>query len=168
VVSSYIPSLSALTKARKDWKPTIREDISGLLVSESSPGRGYAPILNVDAETRAVLDSCAGTGARFVSGADEAWTVSAIISALEKGDVNILHMACHGVQSPRPLESSFVLKDGNLAIQDLMRLDLRRAAFAFLSACQTAQGDQSHPDQAVHLAASMLFCGFRSVIGTMW
>jgi CHAT domain-containing protein len=40
--------------------------------------------------------------------------------------------------------------------------------FAFLSACETAKGDRSQPDQAVHLAASLLFCGFRSVIATMW
>jgi hypothetical protein len=38
---------------------------------------------------------------------------------------------------------------------------------AFLSACQTAKGDEDMPDQAVHLAASMLFCGFKSVIATM-
>jgi CHAT domain-containing protein len=42
------------------------------------------------------------------------------------------------------------------------------AVLAFLSACRTAQGDANAPDQAVHLAASMLFCGFWSVIGTMW
>ncbi|KAJ7229110.1 hypothetical protein GGX14DRAFT_346526 [Mycena pura] len=30
---------------------------------------------------------------------------------------------------------------------------------AFLSACQTAMGDQSLPDEALHLAASLLFAG---------
>jgi CHAT domain-containing protein len=45
---------------------------------------------------------------------------------------------------------------------------LKRASLAFLSACQTAKGDQNQPDQAVHLAASFLFCGFKSVIATMW
>jgi CHAT domain-containing protein len=49
-----------------------------------------------------------------------------------------------------------------------MRLRLPHAVLAFLSACQTAQGSEKQPDQAVHLAASMLFCGFRSVVGTMW
>lgn len=37
-----------------------------------------------------------------------------------------------------------------------------------LSACETATGDSEQPDQAVHLAAAMLFVGFRSVIATMW
>jgi CHAT domain-containing protein len=61
-----------------------------------------------------------------------------------------------------------MLQDGRLTIKEIMQLNLPRAALAFLSACQTAKGDKNAPDQAVHLAASMLFCGFRSVIGTMW
>jgi hypothetical protein len=28
--------------------------------------------------------------------------------------------------------------------------------------------EQSQPDQAIHLAAAMLFAGFKSVIATMW
>jgi CHAT domain-containing protein len=49
-----------------------------------------------------------------------------------------------------------------------MQLSLPQATLAYLSACQTAKGDQNVPDQAVHIAASMLFCGFRSIIGTLW
>jgi CHAT domain-containing protein len=67
-----------------------------------------------------------------------------------------------------PLESHFVLRDGPLSIEALMKVELPNAVFAFLSACETAKGDRDQPDQAVHLAASMLFCGFRSVIATMW
>ncbi|KAF9239427.1 hypothetical protein BU15DRAFT_61939 [Melanogaster broomeanus] len=40
--------------------------------------------------------------------------------------------------------------------------------FAFLSACHTAVGDKSTPDEAIHLAAAMQFAGFKSVVGTMW
>jgi CHAT domain-containing protein len=54
------------------------------------------------------------------------------------------------------------------AIQDLMTIHFYDAVLAFLSTCQTARGSERQPDQAVHLAASMLFCGFGSVIGTMW
>jgi CHAT domain-containing protein len=42
------------------------------------------------------------------------------------------------------------------------------AALAFLSACETAMGDDILPEEAVHLAAGMLAIGYRSVIGTMW
>jgi CHAT domain-containing protein len=39
---------------------------------------------------------------------------------------------------------------------------------AFLSACQTATGDESLSDEAVHLAAGMLSAGYRGVLATMW
>ncbi|KAG2043307.1 hypothetical protein BDR03DRAFT_851481, partial [Suillus americanus] len=40
--------------------------------------------------------------------------------------------------------------------------------FAFLSACHTMVGDQSSPDEPIHLAAGMQFPKFRNVIGSMW
>ncbi|KAI0303276.1 hypothetical protein B0F90DRAFT_1626675, partial [Multifurca ochricompacta] len=43
------------------------------------------------------------------------------------------------------------------------------AEFAFLSACHTAEAtDESIVDEALHLTAAMQYCGFRSVVGTMW
>jgi CHAT domain-containing protein len=89
-------------------------------------------------------------------------------AALEGSPAQILHLACHGIQDSEPLKSALQLQDGRLTIEDIMRLDLPHAVLAYLSACQTAKGDRKVPDQAVHLAASMLFCGFRSVVGTMW
>ena len=62
----------------------------------------------------------------------------------------------------------FALGGEQLTISSLMELRLPNAVLAYLSACETAKGDKNQPDQAVHLAASMLFCGFRSVIATMW
>jgi CHAT domain-containing protein len=49
-----------------------------------------------------------------------------------------------------------------------MKKDLKHAELAFLSACQTATGDDKIPDEAVHLAAGILFAGYRTVIGTLW
>jgi CHAT domain-containing protein len=80
----------------------------------------------------------------------------------------VLHLACHGVQAPNPLQSAFLLSDGRLTIEYPIRLRMPHAVLAFLSACQTAKGSEVQPDQAIHLAASMLFCGFKSVVGTMW
>lgn len=60
------------------------------------------------------------------------------------------------------------MKDRMLTVANLMALRLSDAFLAFLSACETAKGDSKQPDQAIHLAATMLFAGFKSVIGTMW
>jgi CHAT domain-containing protein len=81
----------------------------------------------------------------------------------------ILHLACHGYQNPEnPLDSGFVMRDAMLTVSDIMALRLPNALLAFLSACETAKGDEQQPGQAVHLAATMLFAGFKSVVGTMW
>jgi CHAT domain-containing protein len=82
---------------------------------------------------------------------------------------NFVHLACHGIQDPaNALESDFYLRGGMLTISKLMELRLDRPWFAFLSACETAKGDAEQPDQVMHLAAAMLFAGFKSVVATMW
>ena len=45
---------------------------------------------------------------------------------------------------------------------------LPNAKLAFLSACETATGDEYQPDESIHLAAGMLVAGFGNVIATMW
>jgi CHAT domain-containing protein len=82
---------------------------------------------------------------------------------------HFVHLACHGTQDPTaPLESGFHLSDGMLTVSKLMSLDLKPAWFAYLSACETAKGDAKQPDQGVHLAAAMLFAGFKCVVATRW
>ncbi|KAG0701540.1 hypothetical protein DFH29DRAFT_926511, partial [Suillus ampliporus] len=60
------------------------------------------------------------------------------------------------------------MHDGPLKIRDIVRTHLHDPEFAFLSACHTTVGDESSPDEAIHLTAAMQFSGFRSVIGSMW
>lgn len=80
-----------------------------------------------------------------------------------------LHLACHGYQDPtNPLESGFVLQDRMLTLGEILALKLDYGQMAFLSACDTAKGNKDQPNQAVHLAAAMLFLGFQSIVGTMW
>jgi len=66
------------------------------------------------------------------------------------------------------MKSGLQLSDGLLHLSDIIKEPLPNAEFAFLSACQTATGDESLPEEAIHLAAGMLLAGYRSVVGTMW
>jgi hypothetical protein len=168
IVSSYVPTLSALTKAHVNWQPVHRPDLTGLLVCEESSGPLHLPY--VSEEISGVRECLEQSSVKVLNEPSEHTTVGQMQSLLKRHapQAHILHLASHGVQETNPLESAFLLQDGRLAIADIMRLDLPRAVLAFLSACQTAKGDRNAPDQAVHLAASMLFCGFRSVVGTMW
>jgi len=80
-----------------------------------------------------------------------------------------VHLACHGVQNLHtPTKSAFILADGNLELDEIIKHPLPNAQFAFLSACQTAAGDAELADEAIHLAAGMMLAGYRSVIATMW
>jgi CHAT domain-containing protein len=82
---------------------------------------------------------------------------------------HIVHFACHGIQDDaEPHKSHFCLSSGDLSISDLMGVNLDNAFLAFLSACETAQGDRAHADEVIHLAAAMLFAGFKSVVATLW
>jgi hypothetical protein len=169
VVSSYIPTLSSLTKARHLWTPVPRINLGGLLICETSTADGSMGYLSdVVDEAVAVRGCFTSAGAQVLNKPSAHTTMSELRSLLAETPAHVLHMACHGIQHSEPLKSSFLLQDGRLSIEDIIHLNLPHASLAFLSACQTAKGDHNAPDQAVHLAASMLFCGFRSVVGTMW
>lgn len=76
----------------------------------------------------------------------------------------------------QPLDSGLILTDGRLKVSEIMRrpendntFDLKKyMSLAFLCACETAKGDETVPDEAMHLASSLLFAGFRGVVATMW
>ncbi|KAJ7462178.1 hypothetical protein FB451DRAFT_1140281 [Mycena latifolia] len=77
----------------------------------------------------------------------------------------------HGRQDlQNSLDTGLQLTDGRLKVSELMRGKSRKKnmTLAFLSACETAKGDAQMPDETMQLAASMLFAGFRGVVGTMW
>ena len=94
-------------------------------------------------------------------------TVATALAALPRH--SWIHLACHGFQKPEnPIASAFALYDGPMTLSALMGTESRNAEFAFLSACQTAVGDEKVPEESVHLAAGMLAVGFKGVIGTMW
>jgi CHAT domain-containing protein len=94
-------------------------------------------------------------------------TPAELVASLQAA--NFVHLACHGIQySSEPHKSEFSLSSGSLTVSELMAIDLKDAFFAFLSACETAKGDQEHADEVIHLAATMLFVGFKSIVATMW
>jgi CHAT domain-containing protein len=84
-------------------------------------------------------------------------------------DSNWVHLACHGRQRPdEPTKSALILEDGHLTLEEIIKLNLPNAEFAYLSACQTTTGEESLSDEAVHIAAGMLLAGYRGIVATMW
>ena len=80
-----------------------------------------------------------------------------------------VHFACHGVQDTiEPTKSALCLHDKRLELSTIITKSLSHADFAFLSACQTATGDEKLSEEAVHLAAGLMLAGYSSVVATMW
>jgi hypothetical protein len=168
VVSSYTPTLSALKRARDGLTSRPCASLT-VLAAAADTSPGMPPLSNVKGEVKDVVNLAQQTNHinTIEYGLDAMVSVREVAEALPRAD--IVHLACHGVQNREdPLESGFCLGDGRLSVSELMNIKLDRAILAFLSACETAKGDEAQPDQTIHLAAAMLFCGFRSVIGTMW
>jgi CHAT domain-containing protein len=168
VVSSYTPTVTALLRAQRASTPLGRGGISLALIAEKpAKQRGLALIPGVDEEINKVATIAKSNNVKVTHQQAGSTTVAGTSAAIQAA--NIVHLACHGLQDvSNATQSGFCLGDGRLTIPNLMELRLDDAFLAFLSACETAKGDQNQPDQVMHLAAAMLFSGFKSVVATMW
>jgi CHAT domain-containing protein len=158
-IPSYTPSLSALIDSHKPNSQII-EKPSMLLVLQPD-----ASMVRALDEMKAVQRVC--SQATTLIGATA--TPSVVLQRLR--DHRFAHIVCHGLLEPgEPFNSSFKLYQGKrLSLIDIVRSQLPNAEFAFLAACHTAELTNKSPvDEALHLAAAMQYCGFRSVVGTMW
>ncbi|KAE9399781.1 TPR-like protein [Gymnopus androsaceus JB14] len=160
VVSSYTTTLRALIDATQKQR-SVR--VPSVLIVSQPATPGY-PNLPGTLEEAKVIEKYTGSAKHLMH--DEA-TTEAVIQDMDTHD--IVHFACHGIQDFQdPLDSAFVLYDQKLKLKTLMSLSLKNAQLAFLSACETATGDEKLPEEAVHLAASMLAIGYPSVVATLW
>lgn len=161
VISSYTPTLSKLLQTPKlSVEPPFRM-LS--VIEPSAPGASHLP--NTQEELRNIRKRLADREHIILEGSES--TKKRVMKAME--ECNWLHLACHGTQKPmEPTKSALLLRDGHLTLEEIIKLRLPNAEFAFLSACQTTTGDETLSEEAVHIAAGMLLAGYRSVVATMW
>ena len=164
VISSYVPTLSILALS-----PNLDVAPSGdlhLLAVGQPPSDGLPPLPGVATELehiRAVLRNPPLTQTTLLE--SSIGTVEEVISLMKEADW--VHFACHGIQDGA--DSGLCLAGRQrLKLRDIVALSRPRGGLAFLSACQTAMGDERLSDEAIHIAAGMLFAGYGGVIGTMW
>ena len=160
-ICSYTPSLSALIESRNRNSGSRSSDRpSVLLVAQTDPS---LPTVGGEIQVVQALDTEVTS---LLSGAA---TPAAILDAFQHH--RFVHFACHGtLEANKPFEAGFELHGGKrLTLLEIVRADLPTAEFAFLSACHTAEVTEgSVVDEGLHLAAAVQYCGFRSVVGTMW
>ncbi|MFI7453980.1 CHAT domain-containing protein [Nonomuraea sp. NPDC049714] len=165
VVSSYTPTLQALLRARTERPapPAPAALVTGLRVTPRQDGR-YRDLPAVPDEIRAIRDTLGGR-ALVLEDATATW--QAVLDAVPAHPW--VHFACHGKQNPQePSASHLALHDADLTVLDLVKAGVVDGDLAFLSACETAQGDTTLTDEAIHLAAAFHLAGYRHVIGTLW
>jgi CHAT domain-containing protein len=133
------------------------------VIQPSAPGASHIPHTKRELEC---IQRHIGSQAHVVLNGHEG-TKQKVKNAM--GDCNWLHLACHGSQrQEEPTKSGLFLEDGHLTLEEITKLDLPNAEFAYLSACQTTTGEERLSDEAVHIAAGMLLAGYRGVVATMW
>jgi CHAT domain-containing protein/tetratricopeptide (TPR) repeat protein len=158
-IPSYTSSLSALIESHK---PS----------SQSSDKPSMLLVIQPDAFMVQALEEMKTLQAICPQAKTLIGATATPIGMLERlRDHRFVHIVSHGIlESGKPFDSSFKLYNGKrLSLLDIVRSQLPHAEFAFLAACHTAEmTDESPSDETLHLAAAMQYCGFRSVVGTMW
>ncbi|CAE6531716.1 unnamed protein product [Rhizoctonia solani] len=162
VISSYTPTLTALL-ARTPR--TLNRDCRVLAIGQAStPGHSSLP---GTIKELACVKAHANTKVEYSQLTNDQATTAAVLEAMEQHDW--VHLACHAHQNVNdPTKSGFYLHDGTLDLTTINQRLFKNKGLAFLSACQTATGDEKLPDEAIHLASGMLMAGYPSVIATMW
>jgi CHAT domain-containing protein len=166
VISSYTPTLTALTRARTRPGPgRVRLLAVGVPEAPSYiPGASSLPAVRSELQTVASYLPPPGHATHLLG---VAATRRAVLEALPSH--SWLHLSCHGVQHRADASlSAFLLYDQQLTLADLAALNLREADMAYLSACQTATGDVRLLDEALHLAGALQLVGYRHVLATLW
>ena len=160
-IPSYTPSLSALIDSRRA-SPRILRKPSLLLIAQPDhdlPGvKGEIKVIRKLGDQVSVTDLISSDA-----------TPTSVIEGLRGS--SLTHFACHGLlETGKPFEASFKLHGGSrLTLLNIVQSRLPDAEFAFLSCCHAAEiTAESVTDEALHLTAAMQYCGFRSVVGTMW
>ena len=160
-IPSYTPTLAALIESRNRGSSSDASDNSKpsiLLVAQPETLHGAFGEIKAIEATKTTVKSLISKNA----------TPETVIEGL-RGH-RFAHFVCHGLlETGKPFDASLELHKANLTLLEIVRSQLPAAEFAFLAACHTAElTEDSVADEGLHLAAAMQYCGFRSVVGTMW
>ncbi|KAF8750930.1 TPR-like protein [Rhizoctonia solani] len=161
-ITSYTPTLAALLPRSR----TCSTSLPSLLAVGQAATPKMTPLPGATTEL-AIIEERTPSGINYKQLDGMNAQVSSVLEAMKS--CSCVHSACHAHQNlTHPTNSGFYLHDGTLTLRDIMQQSFKDKHLAFLSACQTAKGDDGLPDEAVHLASGMLMAGYPSVIATMW
>jgi tetratricopeptide (TPR) repeat protein len=161
--SSHTPTLRALIDARQRSRTHGTSGATRVLTFALPETPGLKPLPQVKAEIQMLQARFPRMTSRIGPNASR----SELLAQLPHHDV--LHFSGHGGQDPLdPTRAILCTYDQPTALSDLIRLEVTHAHLAFLSACQTAVGAVSLPDESIHISGALQLAGFPHVIATQW
>lgn len=161
VISSYTPTLTALLDRSQS---TGHSGFQILAVAQ--PHTPHAPPIPKTVDEIERIERLVGQIPIKKLSNDQA-TLERVLGEMKDSDW--IHLACHGRQYIKePMKSGLLLHDKVLELSEIVNQLPPKADFAFLSACQTAKGDDELAEESAHLAAGMLLAGYRGIIASMW
>ncbi|KAF7339064.1 CHAT domain-containing protein [Mycena venus] len=175
VISSYTPTLTALITARENQNTSANMPKVTAVIQPTTPGYGSLP--HTKTELQKIAEKIPNEWLTSLNTSETPTSLETILSHLRES--SIIHFACHGVQNTvNPLESCLLIGGAQLKVSQLMETsgvshdtpstNVQNRGLVFLSACETAMGDTKLPDESMHLAATLLFARFSSVVATLW
>ncbi|MFI9610896.1 CHAT domain-containing protein [Streptomyces sp. NPDC052023] len=164
-VCSYTTTLRALAAARSRPAPAPAAPRVPAVDQSDTPGLPRLP--HAAAEVRRLSGRLPRT--TVLTGAQA--TREKLLNTLP--DHPYLHFSGHGTQDPTdPSGGALYLHDhersGPLTVADISRLRLADARLAYLSACETARGAATLPDEAAHLAGTSSNYAARTATPLWW
>ncbi|KAJ1303023.1 hypothetical protein OPQ81_011224 [Rhizoctonia solani] len=162
VISSYTPTVTALLSS----SPTSLSQNTSILSIAQPNTPGHTPLPGTNKEL-GYLKVHASNIIKYSELIGNQATTKTVLDAMSQHDW--VHLACHAHQNVQvSTKSGFFLHDGTLDLASINQRSFKNKGLAYLSACQTAKGDEKLPDEVIHLASGMLIAGYTSVIATLW
>ncbi|KAJ5281475.1 hypothetical protein N7478_006847 [Penicillium angulare] len=175
-ISSYSPSIKTMFQVRAKLSNDAKVAQPSLLMVGMPTTKGHASLPGVEDEIDDIQEAV-----------EDSFSIKSLIQP-QPGRVlsdlsshDIVHFACHAVSDSRnPLNGHLLLQAeeselpgtaerGALTVESIMKMDLKRARIAYLSACSTAENKATKLlDEAIHLVSGFQVAGFAHVLGTMW
>ncbi|GAA1961886.1 CHAT domain-containing protein [Catenulispora subtropica] len=176
VVSSSIPTVRALSHARRTARPESPANRSLIVAMPTTAGLPHGDLPNAGVEAAQVARRLPGpvvlSGPDGSSTGQDAWpTAENVLSRLT--NCSFAHFICHGFShADDPSRSQLLLHDHDedpFTVARLAAVKLRDVRLAYLSACETAATRNLELiDEAIHLAGAFQLAGFPQVIATLW
>lgn len=170
VISSYIPTIKALSYARQMKPQFLDKPHSSLLLVTMPTTPGKKKLENAANEATEIMNAVNGkirtTQLNLPSAAQ-------VLTAIPSHDA--VHFACHGLSDESTPSNSCLLlrKDDEildkLTVGDISNTRMERGQIAFLSACSTAENASAALiDESIYIASGFQLAGFSHVLATQW